>query len=119
MPDRLTDEDLREALRLDAEATARPWVARETHAYLREGVVNQGPHNLHTTMRMFDAALVASYRNDYPSAARELLRLREGLREMRNLHEDTEVHDAKACDLLNEWAGNLLAGRTWDGKEAG
>ncbi len=60
--------------------------------------------------------LEAALRDAFDSRAalaREVLRLREGLREVKNLVCDQEPTDAKVVELTERWTDNLLAGREW------
>jgi len=122
-PTRLTDDDLREALMLDAEAS-KDWFAEvtpdawdeeedEACAYFIPAMLTVSGSDF-DCMGKNEATLAVRYRNDYPRAAAELLMLRVGLREIENVSQDDEIRPEKACDLIVKWARNLLAGRAWD-----
>jgi len=118
MTTRLTDADLREALRLDGEAT-KDWVAEvtpdawdeekdEACAYFIPAMLTVSGSEF-DCMGKHEATLATRYRNDYPRAAAELLMLREGLEVVRE-----SVSCRTRTDGILSQVDNLLAGRAWN-----
>ena len=128
MPDRLTDEDLREALMLDGESDAAPWYADDYRLYLHgDGYSSNSIPWAEFKQDDVDSrngVLIARYRNDYPAAASELLRLREGLHVLVDVMRpsdrlprgivDTDRSGPSPRLSLEAIVHNLLAGRAWD-----